>query len=191
MKDLTSEMQPRWFSNDLRPYLPELNLGNDTFVLRPEQQGILGANFSLRLQDVRQLGDCGESLLFYGGDERALEEKILAAGGYRMYAGSLTVHHVLHSNRLTKGWMLRRFFDLGQEGAQASVRRNDSLEKRIATMIKWVGIAIAKTPLLLLALLGDNPKAFRLALRSAYAWGRVELLRKLVRASVKGVLRAK
>lgn len=169
VEDFSPAEHPPWFTPQLRNFLTEIDLGPETFVLKPDENGIGGGTLSLPIRYIRELGDCGPSNLLFGGDERVIEERILAAGGIRVYAGNLKAKHFFFRERISRKWYLRRLFTEGRVTTEA-LRRKGNLNIRRA--LRWGGYAALLSPVVLLSLVTNSPKIFRLGLQGAHTYGK-------------------
>ncbi len=169
VEDFSPDQHPPWFAPQLRNFLTEIDLGSGTFVLKPGENGIGGGTLSLPIRYIRELGDCGPSSLLFGGDERVIEERILGAGGVRVYAGNLKAKHFFFRERVSRKWYLHRLFSEGRVATE-SFRRNGNLN--ILRAARWGGYAALLSPVVLLSLFTNSPKVFQLGLKGAHTSGK-------------------
>lgn len=108
---------PTWLTPDLHHHFALLDYGD--LPQRMHSAAVWGANMAFRAECFDRhgrfdpaLGRRGEKL--YVGEETEFLARMINAGELVMYDPRLFVQHRLSPERLSKAWLCRRMFDLGE-----------------------------------------------------------------------------
>lgn len=164
--------EPEWLSAEYRPYLTQLDLGDEDRVLQ-DQECLVGAGFSVPGKTLESIGGFNPSLGGYGMDERWIETRVREVGGHLVYCGSVVVFHPIVEDRLRVPWFRTRLY---QEGRAWKLMQWE-LGRLPAT--RWVTMGVRHTAGLVLhsglsfamRLTGRRKKAFSEMCRSAFCLG--------------------
>lgn len=112
---------PRWLRPPFLRTLSIVDLGPDSRALGGEEW-IAGTNMCFRRSALEALGGFhtgigrrGDSLL--SGDEIHLFRRLRARGAAVHWVAGASVDHVISGDRLTRAWMLRRYYAQGRSDA--------------------------------------------------------------------------
>ncbi|MBX3277064.1 MAG: glycosyltransferase [Acidobacteria bacterium] len=110
--------RPSWLADDLCGLLGKTYGGDNERQYYSPTFYIIGCNMSFRLKVLEQvgafdpeLGYRGETLV--GNEENDLMRRIDAAGGQIIYSPHPSLHHLIDDAKLTRGYMLRRYYYQG------------------------------------------------------------------------------
>lgn len=128
--------KPAWLSDDLLNGLSLLDLGDFSIILNPEQF-LYGTNMAFRRAVVaklngfnKNLGRKGKNLL--SNEEIYLQKKISKTGHLRIYNPEIKVKHHISAHRLTKEWLIERYY---WQGISNSVMKR--IEDNPSKLERW------------------------------------------------------
>ena len=133
---------PEWLHPDLYGFLGHYDLGDEATPV----EGVVGANFALRVEAARDAGGFSDNLGFCGrerlpGEETELCCRLRAKGLRIEYCPSAAVDHIVDTARLNRSWFVDRAFMGGRAEAVIDpgvVERGDWLSHAVYTQcLAW------------------------------------------------------
>jgi glycosyltransferase involved in cell wall biosynthesis len=124
--------KPGWLTPDLNWMIALIDYGEE--VMKVSTPCLVGANFACAAQILGpepfdpSLGRVGENL--FGGEETALQERVLSLGLPVYYVPAFQVRHVIGRDRLQKRFFRRLAFDLGRSAVRLRRRRHGAKRHR-------------------------------------------------------------
>lgn len=152
-----------------------LDLGDEVLELKWPQT-IYGLNFSIRKNLLLTLGGFNpESFghIWLGDGETGLVRKVYEAGWKVVYNPKALVYHRIPANRLTLGYMKKRF---ANQGAADAYTRYHNFRAKWIDLFLWsvvfIGAAVIYRLLSLLTLPARKRVRYRSILWASYCWSR-------------------
>lgn len=168
--------KPDWFPQLLVGYLSVLDLGDEAHWCDTAKEHLVGCNIAFWKEALLGLGGFnpllgrrGQSLR--GNEEIELLRKMKQRGQGIYYEPKAVVHHFIPKERLTKKWMIRRFYDEGLSDSVLGMYESDGVTppraRQLARNLQSVRINALK------AVSADNGEQRTLfQTRAAYSLGR-------------------
>ena len=134
--------RPMWLPDELMVCLTVVDWCDKSKTLDPWKQSALGANMTFVTSLLREVGGFDVGLgrvgsLLLSGEDVLVQRRLFMRGYSVYYDPGASVHHHVHSARLTKQWLLNRMFCEGLSDAMMMVKlENPSKRKRCLLALK-------------------------------------------------------